>query len=76
MTAKGLLPPKMVIEFDTYPNTGTGDICSSGSRNDPDNNNHMALMFWGDNTTGNCTISGTNYPKATFDDNRHGAGAG
>ena len=70
----GLQPPKMAIEFDTFPNTGSTDICAANSRNDADNNNHMALMFWGDNLTGNCTISGTDYPKTTFDDNKHGAG--
>jgi hypothetical protein len=72
----GLRPPKMGIEFDTYPNTGTGSVCSSGSRADANNNNHMALMFWGDSATGNCTISGNNYPVATFDDNQHGSGTG
>jgi hypothetical protein len=72
----GLQPPKMAIEFDTFPNTGSTDICAANSRNDADNNNHMALMFWGDDLTGNCTISGTDYPKTTFDDNKHGAGTG
>jgi hypothetical protein len=70
----GLQPPKIGIEVDTYPNTGTGDVCSSSSRSDADNNNHMALMLWGDNLAGTCTVSGNNYPKSTFDDNRHGSG--
>jgi hypothetical protein len=74
----GLRPPKMGIEFDTYPNYGgTSDICTASTRNDPtDNKNHMALMYWGDNPSGSCTIGGTSYPKATFDDNRHGTGGG
>lgn len=71
----GLRPPKLAIEFDTFRNAD-GDVCSSASRNDANNNNHIALMLWGDNLTGNCSISGTNYPKASFDDNRHGSGSG
>ena len=71
----GLRPPKMGIEFDTYPNYGESDICKASSRNDPtDNKNHMALMYWGDNLTGNCTSSG--YSRANLDDNRHGNGGG
>ena len=69
----GLRPPKMALEFDTYPNNTSPDVCASGSRNDPSPfSNHAALMFWGDRT-----ISGTcsgGYPKGSFDDNRHGAG--
>ena len=69
----GLRPPKLALEFDTYPNNGSTDVCSSGSRNDPTPfSNHVALMFWGDRTIAG-TCSGT-YPKDSFDDNRHGAG--
>lgn len=74
----GLKPPKMAIEFDTFPN-GSGDVCSAGSRSDPNAGstysfrNHAALMFWGART-----ISGTcgSASKSSFDDNRHGAGGG
>ena len=31
----GLQAPKIALELDTYPNTGTGDVCASGTRNDP-----------------------------------------
>jgi hypothetical protein len=79
----GLKPPKMGIEFDTYPN-GAGDICSSGSRNDHTPGagfrDHIALLYWGarhpitqaGGTT--CTVNGVSYPSDSFDDNRHGAG--
>lgn len=74
----GLQPPKMAIEFDFYSNAGTetSNGCSSG-RNDSANN-HMALMFWGLNLTGNCATGSTasGYPQASFDDNIHGAGDG
>ncbi|MGP8154892.1 MAG: BACON domain-containing protein [Smithella sp.] len=70
----GLQPPKMAIEFDVYPNLGSGTVCNSNSRIDANDNNHIALMFWGDNLPGTCTISGINYPMARFEDNRHGAG--
>ncbi|MCG6534845.1 MAG: hypothetical protein L7F78_09170, partial [Syntrophales bacterium LBB04] len=69
----GLKPPKMAIEYDTYPNS-SGDICSSGSRKDRNAGttsfrDHAALLFWGDRTiTGTCN----GYPKGSFDDNRHG----
>lgn len=64
----GIQPPKVAVEFDPYENAGTG--CFSG-RNDG-SFNHMALMFWGDNTT-SCTST---FGKYTFDDNIHGAGTG
>ncbi len=73
----GLKPPKIAIEFDSYPNSN-GDVCNSGSRNDNPSDstfkNHAALIFWGDDLlAGNCLSI---YPKKTFDDNRHGAGSG
>jgi hypothetical protein len=71
----GLQPPKMGIEFDTFPNNGSTNLCAAGSRNDAPGN-HMALMFWGDNPTGNCIVNGVNYPMSTFDDNQHGTGSG
>jgi hypothetical protein len=76
----GLEPPKFAIEFDTYPNPTamTYNGCSNG-RNDHNNNNHVALMFWGQNLAGNCdtrSTAGSGYPQASFDDNVHGAGDG
>jgi hypothetical protein len=78
----GLEPPKMAIEFDTYPNPGAlHDNGCSGGRNDHNNNNHIALMFWGQNpaSTTMCvagSTAGNTFPQASFDDNVHGAGAG
>jgi len=69
----GLKPPKIALEFDTYPNNGSNDVCSSGSRNDPTPfSDHVALMFWGDRTIPGTCSSGD--PKDSFDDNRHGSG--
>jgi hypothetical protein len=77
----GLEPPKMDLEFDTYPNTGAmvNNGCS-GNRNDT-TNNHIALLFWGANTapvlTTMCptgSTAGTTFPQASYDDNIHGAG--
>jgi len=88
----GLAPPKMAIEFDTYPNAA-GNMCASPSRNDANAGSssfmdHAALIFWGARSpsgseepsgetvpgTGQCTVGGTNYSDASFDDNVHGAG--
>ena len=68
-SGRGIQPPKVAVEFDPYANSGTGSVCGSDSRYDA-SRNHMALMFWGDNT-GPC---GSTVGKNTFDDNRHGAG--
>ena len=70
----GLKPPKIALEFDTYPNSNA-DVCVSGSRNDINNNpnlrDHIAVMYWGAGTiAGSCG----GYSKSSFDDNRHGAG--
>lgn len=76
----GLEPPKMALEFDTYPNTGAiDDNGCSGGRDDNNNSNHIALLFWGSNpdTTTMCaagSTAGNTYPRASFDDNVHGAG--
>jgi len=75
----GLKPPKMALEFDTYPNA-VGDICVSSSRNDNNGGtpasflNHMAILFWGENVPagGSC---GT-YDRNSYDDNRHQSGSG
>ena len=72
---KGIKPPKMAIEFDGRQNSGSSDFCNSdfdansNSRADG-TTNHMADVFWGDNTT--CPYR-ENSP--TYDDNRHGAGS-
>jgi hypothetical protein len=73
----GLQPPKMAIEFDTYPNTNAATTCDTAAhinnnRNDANNNNHLALMLWGSNPATACS-TGT---AVTYDDNRHGAGNG
>lgn len=49
-TGPGWQPPKMAIEFDTYPNTGSHTITQPGSRRDPSPfRNHLALVLWGEN---------------------------
>ena len=76
----GLKPPKMAIEFDTYPNTGANTTYGcSGNRNDT-SANHVAVMFWGTNPSSSTmcpsgTTAGTTYRRASFDDNVHGAGS-
>ena len=75
----GLQPPKMAIEFDTYPNRGlaTATPCTNNNRydaNNANNYNHLALMLWGANpTTPNCTGG---YTEVSYDDNVHGTGNG
>jgi hypothetical protein len=73
----------MAIEFDTFPNAGTGNICASDSRNDPRTQsgpwwnptytfyNHAALMFWGSRTASGTSCTGSSY---SYDDNKHSAG--
>lgn len=78
----GLKPPKFAIEFDTYPSTGSIQYNGcSGGRQDNGNDNHIALMFWGNNpgSTTMCdwrSTAGSNFPRASFDDNIHQVGAG
>jgi len=78
----GLKPPKFAIEFDTYPNPNAMQYNGcSGNRNDHNNNNHIALMFWGTNPSSGTMCSyystaGSTYPRASFDDNVHGVGDG
>lgn len=69
---RGLDYPKMAIEFDTYPNDGTlSDNGCNGGRNDANNReNHMALMFWGANTNGDCS-NNNRRPCISYDDNVH-----
>ncbi len=85
----GLQPPKMALQFDTYPNkaapnTYTSNICNSPSRNDPfyntsdtGNADNVSIMFWGSRTlAGNpsCTYGTNSYPEWVFDANVHGEG--
>ena len=76
----GLKPPKIALQFDTYPNA-VGNFCTSPSRNDASSFiDNVSLMFWGARTPtpsgGNCVDSttGSSYPNNSFDDNVHGAG--
>ncbi|HVO65496.1 MAG TPA: hypothetical protein VMT12_03345 [Syntrophales bacterium] len=69
---RGIQPPKAAVEFDVYPNFDSDDICASGSRRDGlDSRNHVAYVFWGDNTSSSCTST---VGRNTYDDNRHNAG--
>ena len=78
----GIEPPKIGIEFDTFPNdTSMSYEGCSGGRNDYNDNNHVALMFWGENPGSDemCSrysTAGRYFPRASFDDNVHGAGSG
>jgi hypothetical protein len=68
----GLRSPKFAVEFDTYGNTGAmNNNGCLGGRADPNNLNHIALMFWGDNKAGNCTVGGTSCAQSPYDDNIH-----
>jgi hypothetical protein len=47
----GWQPPKLAIEFDSYPNTNSNSITVPGSRRDPAPfSDHMALILWGENS--------------------------
>jgi len=52
----GLNYDSVAVEFDTYPNGG------SGGRNDPANYNHVAIVKRGNNTHGASTAMGNNPP--------------
>ncbi len=60
----GIAPPKLAVEVDTYPNLGKGKETEVNNRHDAGNENHVAVVYWGDN-------SGRN---ASYDDNAHGMG--
>jgi hypothetical protein len=80
---RGIQPPKVAIEFDPYRNqcscssdctnekycSTNCTVCESGSRCDG-GRDHMAYVFWGDNSN-NCVFT---VGKNTYDDNKHGAG--
>jgi len=51
----GIQPPKFGVEFDNYPNTGTGSICADGtycpartSQRKDTSNDHISFVYWGD----------------------------
>jgi hypothetical protein len=73
---KGIQPPKMAVEYDGRPNSGSNDYCNStfldnsNSRADG-TRNHLSYAFWGSATT--CA---SRESSPTYDDNRHGAGGG
>ena len=72
---KGINAPKMAIEFDSRQQLCDLDFCNYGNRANSDSRcdetrNHMAYVFWGDNTT-QCF---NRENSLTYDDNRHGAG--
>lgn len=69
-SGKGIQPPKLGLELDIWYNECGSSSCSyvTSSRCDPSTNDHAAFVFWGSNTVSGC--------NNTFDDNRHGAGAG
>ena len=55
----GLQPPKLAIEFDTYPSPGAGDICAGNSRRDhTPGANHLAAVYWGEETPGSFDAKG------------------
>ncbi len=60
----GIAPPKLAVEVDTYPNKGKGKETETNNRHDAGNENHVAVVYWGDD-------SGRN---ASYDDNAHGVG--
>ncbi|WP_027176416.1 LamG domain-containing protein [Desulfovibrio aminophilus] len=69
---KGLVPPKIGLEFDIYPNECSSTLCSPGSRCDS-TYDHIAFVLWGDEAgvSGTCSDKKS---KRRYDDNRHGAG--
>lgn len=64
-SGNGIAPPKLAVEVDTYPNKGKGKETDVNNRHDAGNDNHVAVVYWGDD-------SGRN---ASYDDNAHGVGA-
>ena len=71
---RGIQPPKIAVEFDPYANFGSSNVCVSGSRRDGnDNRNHVAYVFWGENTDNSCHTPAT-VGSNTYDDNRHNNG--
>ncbi|NLD82117.1 MAG: hypothetical protein GX642_13250 [Smithella sp.] len=73
LNERGLDYPKMAVEFDLYPNTGTMNTngCYGGRQDSSSHNNHIALMFWGDDTGGTCPNNNSDL-RISYDDNIHG----
>ncbi|MDP2848230.1 MAG: LamG domain-containing protein, partial [Humidesulfovibrio sp.] len=67
-SGKGIQPPKIGVELDTWYNACGSNIYSAASRCDPTKYadlDHLAYVFWGSHDGAD-----------SYDDNRHGAGAG
>lgn len=90
-SGKGIQPPKLGLEFDTWYNDCNTTPYLAASRCDPSNAgtptqdnspDHLAYVFWGSNTAPsglwvNTTGSQWVYRNSnTYDDNEHGAGSG
>jgi len=58
LSSNGLRPPKMAVEIDTFPNSGSGDVCRNNSRRDDGTANHAAVVYWGENTIGSLNATG------------------
>jgi hypothetical protein len=72
---RGIQPPKVAVEFDVVPNFDSSDVCAPDSRRDGlDSRNHVAYVFWGDNTISACHSPAT-VGSNTYDDNRHNSGS-
>jgi len=74
-SGKGIQPPKIGLEFDTWYNDCAANPCQIASRCDPDssaNLDHLAYVFWGSNAY----YSYSGRQGTTYDDNQHGAGSG
>jgi hypothetical protein len=71
---RGIQPPKIGVEFDSYSNYGSPDVCATNSRRDgnelPDRH-HAGYVFWGTNDNSLCS---TTVGKNSYDDNRHNNG--
>ncbi|GAB7024532.1 LamG domain-containing protein [Salidesulfovibrio brasiliensis] len=65
VSGNGIRPPKMAVEFDIWRNS-CNNPCVTSSRCDDNNYDHVAAVYWGQNS-----LSCDN----TRDDNRHGAGS-
>jgi type II secretory pathway pseudopilin PulG len=59
LTGNGLQPPKMAVEIDTFPNSGSGDVCGNNSRRDDGNANHTAVVYWGEEVLGSFNARST-----------------